>query len=324
MANSHADVAHAWANKTKDSMRGSRMYFDGARIYSYGSHFTIAEHVTNKAGAEAVLLTERTYSSSTSGHVARVRRAASHLNLIHVPSLDSGRSARDFFRVWMSEAESLYKSFHAANVSGKGRYSNAMLSLESRVSAYTEFFGERVPEDLAELLALAHNQTWIEARRESERRAEEREANRSAAQAERARRAEERRARIFPEQLEKFRAGEISYISARNGFDYLRYNAEARRIETSQSVQIPRTAARRMYYWLLTARDSGGCAPCNYKITGFTVREVSADMLRVGCHNIPFSEVEAIAARLGWNTLTEAEAEKREEPSTNGQPSASI
>ena len=39
-------IAHYWANQTQDEARNSsnNFYFDGTKIYSYGSHFEIARH----------------------------------------------------------------------------------------------------------------------------------------------------------------------------------------------------------------------------------------------------------------------------------------
>jgi len=51
------------------------LYFDGETIYSYGSHFPIACHVTDKHGKPAILFTTRSYSVTTSGHVSAVRSA---------------------------------------------------------------------------------------------------------------------------------------------------------------------------------------------------------------------------------------------------------
>lgn len=46
-----SQVAHLWANQLQESARNSgNYYFNGDAIYSYGSHFMIAKHHTNKQG----------------------------------------------------------------------------------------------------------------------------------------------------------------------------------------------------------------------------------------------------------------------------------
>ena len=42
------EIPHLWAHKTQDEARNGTgsFYFTAATIYSYGSHFPIATHVT--------------------------------------------------------------------------------------------------------------------------------------------------------------------------------------------------------------------------------------------------------------------------------------
>jgi hypothetical protein len=63
----HSEVATAFAKREKPKGNGSRMWFKGRTIYSYGAHFPIAI-LTKHKGAECVLFTTRSYSSSTSAH----------------------------------------------------------------------------------------------------------------------------------------------------------------------------------------------------------------------------------------------------------------
>ena len=58
------EIPHLWAHRTQDEARNRQgnLYFTGDTIYSYGSHFPIARHVTNDAGERAVLFTTATYS----------------------------------------------------------------------------------------------------------------------------------------------------------------------------------------------------------------------------------------------------------------------
>jgi hypothetical protein len=71
-------VAHLWAHKTQPEARSggsNNFYFEGDIIYSYGRHFPIARHVTNKRGDAAILFTTRDYSVTTSGHKNMVQGA---------------------------------------------------------------------------------------------------------------------------------------------------------------------------------------------------------------------------------------------------------
>ena len=84
------EIPHLWAHRTQDDARNRQgnLYFEGDTIYSYGSHFPIARHVTNEAGERAVLFTTASYSVTTSGHCSAVRSAIpSGIPVFHVPEV---------------------------------------------------------------------------------------------------------------------------------------------------------------------------------------------------------------------------------------------
>lgn len=68
-------VAHLWANEQQESAFGSNFYFNGASIYSWGTHFEAGRIVRNKRGEIAYLINEERYSSSTSQHQSYIRSA---------------------------------------------------------------------------------------------------------------------------------------------------------------------------------------------------------------------------------------------------------
>ncbi|MFA7287623.1 MAG: hypothetical protein WC055_01970 [Melioribacteraceae bacterium] len=55
--------------------------------------------------------------------------------------------------------------------------------------------------------------------------------------------------------------------------DYLRYNTDKKRIETSQNVEIPEGIAKRFFNWLIKINKSGGClnGDCGQKIMQYSV-----------------------------------------------------
>lgn len=60
-------VAHLWANQSQSHARnaGNTLYFEGNKIFSYGSHFCIARIDKEK---DVILYTSRDYSSTTHKH----------------------------------------------------------------------------------------------------------------------------------------------------------------------------------------------------------------------------------------------------------------
>ena len=88
------EIPHLWAHRTQDDARNRQgnLHFTGDTIYSYGSHFPIARHVTNDAGERAVLFTTATYSVTTSSHCSAVRSAiSSGIRVFHVSNVCHGR-----------------------------------------------------------------------------------------------------------------------------------------------------------------------------------------------------------------------------------------
>lgn len=79
-------VAHVWAQKRQDSGRSNNgnFYFNGATLYSYGTHFCVAHHLPDNG---PTLLNTDGYSVSTSGHKSDAARACRHLQTVYVPRL---------------------------------------------------------------------------------------------------------------------------------------------------------------------------------------------------------------------------------------------
>lgn len=74
------EIPHLWVHKTQDSARNQQgnFYFDGDTIYSYGSHYPLAKHVTAERKS-AILINTSTRnhggSVTTTQHRYAVRRA---------------------------------------------------------------------------------------------------------------------------------------------------------------------------------------------------------------------------------------------------------
>lgn len=83
-------IAHLWANKSRESARGSHFFFEGDTIYSYGTHFPIARHYKG-----AVLFTSNGYSVTTSKHKGYVAGACSHLTTFTIANVMRDPCAAD-------------------------------------------------------------------------------------------------------------------------------------------------------------------------------------------------------------------------------------
>jgi hypothetical protein len=72
---SHSALAHVWANQLQNEGRSANMFFNGASIYSYGSHYEIAKFVDAPNGEQVVFINSNGYSSSTGKHTNHVLHA---------------------------------------------------------------------------------------------------------------------------------------------------------------------------------------------------------------------------------------------------------
>ena len=170
-------VAHLWANKSQPEARNgtprdSNFYFEGTTIYSYGSHFPIATHTTDKHGKPVVLFTQAGYSMTTSRHISMARSAARHLDLLQVPTLRGSaytytlraealeQSALDILKAFDSELDRL------AVKAGKGKAGGPSYRALTSQLAHRNAFAARMvkgnrsraramPEDLKALAAVA-------------------------------------------------------------------------------------------------------------------------------------------------------------------------
>ena len=68
----NSTLSHNWANKIKNSGKGSSMFYEGDTIYSYGYHFPIAKFITIEENT-FVAYNYSSYSSTTNKHQAHVR-----------------------------------------------------------------------------------------------------------------------------------------------------------------------------------------------------------------------------------------------------------
>lgn len=80
-------VAHLWASEAQDSARNTgNFFFNGLTIYSYGSHFPIAQ-IYNK-DHNIVFFNSGGYSNTTAKHQSCVRYAINHKKVFTLPNVE--------------------------------------------------------------------------------------------------------------------------------------------------------------------------------------------------------------------------------------------
>jgi hypothetical protein len=306
-------VAHFWANKVQDEGRVAHgnFYFDGDTIYSYGRHFPIAVHYNG-----IVLFTTRTYSNTTSGHISLVKSAVSHLDIIYCMNPDEAA-----------------RNYHANNVASfifnivsiaKNKLTTArkpaiyMAQIDAQkelLNKYTAFFNIEISAKQQAEISFSNAGEFKEAMDKANKAAEAE----KIAQAKAFDKKMKAGKKVFQSFIDSWKSGqsktefsesikgamktnfEFYYNQVRyENTTYLRLSGNV--VNTFKGVDIPTDVAKRYYAFYNRIVAAGGCdGDCNFKMLEYNVNKATKDVLEVGCHHIPVSEIEYIAGLLGWN-----------------------
>jgi len=297
------EIPHLWAHQSQDEARNSTrsFYFEGTTIYSYGSHFPIARHVTNERGERAVLFTIAHHSVTTSGHCSAVARAIpADVPVFRVPHLRSSwgdlPNHADNVENYVRRISELLGKAKRTRVN-RDCHQREALGLREQLRRYVAFFDlsdVAVPES-DELNAL---QAWITAHEEEERQRRE----------ETARIAEEERRREQAQQIQRFYAGDphISYIAGVSPM--LRVVGDE--VQTSLGARFPVSHARCALVLIHKVRESGQ----EYVRNGHTIHlghyvidRIEADgTVHAGCHVVKWEEIERITPQLECSLQSQA------------------
>ena len=289
------EIPHLWAHQSQDEARNSTgsLYFEGPTIYSYGSHFPIARHVTNVRGEKAVLFTTAHHSVTTSGHCSAVAGAIPpNVPVFRVPHLQNSwgelSDHADNVESYVRRISELLGKAKRARTNREWLEREA-LALREQLRGYLAFFDQVAvtPPESGELDTLA---AWI---REHER--EERQRREEAARV-----AEEVRRRDQAEQIQRFLAGDphASYIPGVSPM--LRVVGDE--VETSLGARFPVEHAIRGLALVRGVRASGREYVRNghaIHLGNYVVDRIEPNgTVHAGCHVVRWEEIERIAPEL--------------------------
>lgn len=299
------EIPHLWAHQSQDEARNSTgsLYFEGPTIYSYGSHFPIARHITNERGERAVLFTTAHHSVTTSGHCSAVARAIPpNIPVFRVPHLRSSwgdlPNHADNVESYVRRISERLGKARRARVN-RDWHQREALGLREQLQRYVAFFDLSkiaIPES-DELDTL---QAWITAHGAEEQQRQEQTALL----------AEEERRREHAEQIRRFRAGDLhaSYIPGLSPM--LRVMGEE--VQTTLGARFPVSHARRALAFIRKVRESGQ----EYVRNGHTIHlgpyvidRIEADgTVHAGCHVVKWEEIERVTPQLICLAITEQTA----------------
>lgn len=331
------EIPHLWAHGSRPAGRirnaQGNLFAEGSDIYSYGYHFPIARRVevaNPSAGAVEVvyLFTTRGYSNTTGGHIHAARCATRNLGrIIHMDptGVDGARlwdilttrkgSARPVAAWYQSRVDSEARAAAKPRIRAATRMRH-MAAIESILAEWREvrtLFRLRLGEDAVRAPGSVDE---VRAKYAAEFAREERE--RAARLAEEAEREARQRAaddaaesRALAEVLPAWRAGGPASIgegAERASIRAIRYpvlRIVGEEVETSFGARVPVEDARkalRILPRLIDRMGENGAAVDDAATLG-AYRGISATRpaLRIGCHSIPWAEVGAFCAFVGWD-----------------------
>jgi len=280
-------VAHLWAHKSQDFARnpGHNLYFHGDTIYSYGSHFPIARHITRK-GQSAVLFTTKSYSATTAGHKCMVEGACRHLTVFHVADVN-GTEPRKQFAGYRAEYMALVGKY-AKSRQRKPEILADLRRLVEEANTFAAFFALRprliLPDDLTGMIA----ECMAIEKREHQRKQRE----------------EAKRQREAAERLQKWVDGETDYCP--NGYGQpIRLRVKGDELQTSHGARVPLAHAVKAFHVIKRLRDKGQA----YERNGHTIHlgHFALDAVdtqgnvKAGCHEVAWEEIARVATLAGVN-----------------------
>lgn len=286
---SPSQIPHIWANQLQDNARTSNknFYFEDKTIYSYGTHFPIAV-LKDK---DIVFFTTNTYSKTTSGHISATRSACSDKKIIYC--LDPADANKSYHTQNLEDFDNKCKYIAKNKLRNANKpeiYLNQIAYQRQLFNDYCDYFKiKKSVRNKYKYILIESKDGGIKATDQEIK-----------AQAKRLKDNIKRDIQKHKIDVENFRTFETRRIWTRNDCDYLRYNKETNRVETSQEIEIPVSIAKKFYQHIQAVVKNGGCLDCETKLMDYDVKEINAEFITIGCHHIKTDEIKKIAVLLNW------------------------
>ena len=272
--NNNSETVHIWAQRTHFEGRNQSgsLFFDGGRLYSYGSHYLLGEFISNENNDIAVIINTDYYSSTTAKHSSLAWGATTHytqfekkytdeksvINLLNELETKLLRARKPL--IYINGAKEILANYtlYLEFMHGKAKISSKV------AKAYAPF-----QLDSDELKALQD--------KDSERRKKE----------------AQRQKEKLDFDIRAFLNYELNYLNSYKISDaYVRISKDGKTIETSKGVKVPVREAKILYDKIVRGEDIKG-----FKIDHYTVIGLNGT-LKIGCHNINLENMHEVGKQL--------------------------
>lgn len=293
------EVAHIWARQSQNDGRNSanNIYFNGKQIYSYGSHFCMGRILD----INTVLITDRTYSNTTAKHINWTRYAVNHMDRIYVPYPEKEGLEKNL-QDWQYRIKNLLDVIKAPRRRQATR-DNAKAGLSEIVATVNKYL-----EVTNQSLKVSRND-WTstkEVKRDFKMFFEAAQSEQAAEQLTKkldraAKLKEKKRLQQLEERRKKQRAILMKWKRGANvqtwyfdSIEEVHLRAKFDNVESSKGARVTLKAARILYTLIKAGKDIKG-----HDLEGYTVIGINGT-LKIGCHEIPRTEVERFAKSQNW------------------------
>lgn len=296
-----SEVVHKFASQSQDEGRCSNVYFFKEKIYSYGSHFCMA----NIVGPGRVLITSRSYSVTTAKHLSQVRYALNHLKRCYIPYPE--QNIKENAERLLNEFADLYNIINNSRKreTTKDTAKVELASLVRNIETYLEwtnqsfkpgkYASESDKLNLTQLeisFTAAKNQVY----QISDQIAETVKKHQASQKRKQAKQVKEQKI-LFDLWLVKGTHPQYNKPVRSNDFylvDKVGLRVDYDQVETSKGARVSLKAAKVLFDLIQAGKDVKG-----FVIDGYTVISLNG-VLTIGCHNIERSEIERFAKTQNW------------------------
>lgn len=300
------EVMHFWANAVQEEGRAGNVFFEGEYVYSYGRHFCIGRRLSNGT----VVFTTRDYSISTGTHKRAAWSAARYMHVVYCQ--DPERDARSNLKHARNEVAGLLVKAQAPRIWETTR--TALQAQALRVAEGANAYLAALPEDernaepidTSDLAGVAAELVRIE---EAERRIRRGQRQVFPRAPRRKEQAAARRSSLL-ESLQQWREQQAIFIGRTGLYELppaLRLSEDRSTVQTSHGADIP--VADAIALWPVIQRVMRGTKDYEpgMPIGHYALTQIRTNgSIRVGCHDIAYSEIEGIAKALGLVETTPA------------------
>ena len=267
---SNRELTHVYAQQSQSFGKSGTMFFEGAKIYSYGYHYLLGEFIDK----ETILINNTGYSNTTSKHIGLLWTATGH--------------KKQFFKtkceikfVYPTIKDYLGKIPKARK--NKGYYLREIFSLFNSLNEYLKHTKTKTKvsktkeykelKNIVQRLETEKEQILFEISEQNKKRYQKQQEKQK-------------------EQIELWRNNELRYLNNLPK-SLLRLSLDKKQIETSGGVNIETKKAKVLYKLIEAGKDIKG-----FKLDYYTVIGIKENVLKIGCHNIPLQEVNTIGKQI--------------------------